>query len=698
MQEIENLWLRIRFSRWFLQLPQELQEPPGLYGLAAGAALLLLGILWLTTRTVQGWFSGSGVREERQQLRREIRRCRKSGDWRGVGERLQALGKDRQAVEAYRRGGAHAEAVALLLEKGNRVQAKQVALEGKVWLVYGEMAEEDGEPGEAASAFEHAGRPFAAARCFEKAGLLEEAARAYQEAGMTSRAIEILCELSGPEAAESLDATLRKHWSGLPSLDPETATAVRHGAQLWLQEKEPRKAFDLVVDMEQWQLAVPIARDHLPPSEETAEVCRRAGALAVAADLYGKLGDPRNEALAQAERFEQQENAPEAARWYETAEEWAAAAEQWAVAGESSKAAELYAKAGDFQQAAQLYQQTGRPEEQQEMLRHLNQLESQLGSQLLDAPDGEATRIDPVATAGPPTRTNPPPEPAPSVAPTPPPAPETQDRYRLLEEIGRGGMGVVYQAEDRLLERPVAYKVLPRSLLSNAEAVESLLAEARAAARLSHANIVQVYDAGYRDDGFFIVMELIRGQTFAELLSSKRFSLRGALQVGRQICSALDHAHRRRIVHRDLKPSNLLWTDERRVKLTDFGLARAIDETTEQILTRPAGTPLYMAPEQIRGEPVDPRTDLYSLGCVLFEILCGESPFEGRAILQRLEKPPTDPRTLRPDLPEPLVALLLACLARDPASRPPSAAAVAKALVEVGRMVDSSHHDRSQAE
>jgi serine/threonine protein kinase len=218
-----------------------------------------------------------------------------------------------------------------------------------------------------------------------------------------------------------------------------------------------------------------------------------------------------------------------------------------------------------------------------------------------------------------------------------------------------------------------------------ARTADELLAEARAIARLSHPNIVQVYDAGRLGERFFLAMEWVEGENLAQILSKRKLSLRGVIHAGRQICAALDHAHRRHIVHRDLKPSNLLWTPENRIKLTDFGLARALEESLNQVLTRPAGTPYYMAPEQIRGQAIDGRADLYALGCVLFEMLCNRLPFAGggSSVYHHLNTAPEDPARVREDVPPALARLILGCLAKDPQQRPASASTVGKALAEL---------------
>ncbi|HVM12491.1 MAG TPA: protein kinase, partial [Actinomycetota bacterium] len=202
------------------------------------------------------------------------------------------------------------------------------------------------------------------------------------------------------------------------------------------------------------------------------------------------------------------------------------------------------------------------------------------------------------------------------------------DRYELGPVVGRGGMATVYRARDRVLHREVAVKVLQPQLARDQEFIERFRREARAAAGLSHPNIVGVHDHGSDGSDHFIVMEFVEGRTLAEVLDEE-----GALETGRAIAiatdvaAALSAAHERGLVHRDVKPANILLTDRGRVMVTDFGIARA---ATSQGLTMTGtvlGTASYLSPEQARGEPVDERSDVYSLGCVLYEMLTGEPPF-----------------------------------------------------------------------
>ena len=260
----------------------------------------------------------------------------------------------------------------------------------------------------------------------------------------------------------------------------------------------------------------------------------------------------------------------------------------------------------------------------------------------------------------------------------------SENRYTLKGPLGRGGMGVVYDAVDETLKREVAYKALPDDLRDHPKAAKNLMEEARSAAKLSHTNIVQVFDAGKDERGYFIVMEKIEGETFDKIIRSRRISVQGVVNIGRQICAALAHAHSRHIVHRDLKPSNLFWTNDKMVKLMDFGLARAYDEEVGKVQTRTAGTPYYMAPEQIRGDAISPQTDVYALGCVLYELLCNRPPFtEGELSYHHVHTTPEDPRNYREEVSEELAAIVLKCLNKAPEDRYESADAVSQALAKL---------------
>jgi serine/threonine-protein kinase len=203
-------------------------------------------------------------------------------------------------------------------------------------------------------------------------------------------------------------------------------------------------------------------------------------------------------------------------------------------------------------------------------------------------------------------------------------------RYHVMERVAAGGMGEVYRAHDAVLAREVAVKVLHRSLSGDAGFVERFRREARAAATLNHPHIVAVYDWGAVDGVYYMVMEYVRGRSVREILNAVgALPPRVAADNVQQTLQALEHAHAKGIVHRDLKPENMLVTTDGVVKLTDLGLARAFADARSTRAGQVSGTVQYLSPEQIRGEPADPRSDLYALGIVLFELLTGQLPFSG---------------------------------------------------------------------
>jgi beta-lactam-binding protein with PASTA domain len=254
-------------------------------------------------------------------------------------------------------------------------------------------------------------------------------------------------------------------------------------------------------------------------------------------------------------------------------------------------------------------------------------------------------------------------------------------RYELHRRLGRGGMAEVYLARDQLLDRPVAVKVLFPALATDAGFVERFRREAQAAANLQHPNIVSVFDWGEANGTYFIVMEYVEGHTLAEMLRDEgRLHPDRAAEITADIAAALGFAHRNRVVHRDVKPGNVLITRDGGVKVADFGIARALSDSSDQNLTKTGsvmGTATYFSPEQARGAPVDPRSDIYSLGCVLYEMSTGHPPFAGDSAVaiayKHVQENPVPPRRIDASLPETLEAITLKCLAKNPANRYPSA-------------------------
>jgi serine/threonine protein kinase len=277
-----------------------------------------------------------------------------------------------------------------------------------------------------------------------------------------------------------------------------------------------------------------------------------------------------------------------------------------------------------------------------------------------------------------------------------PAAPEFTSRtfgdYDLLEELGRGGMGVVYKARQRSLQRPVALKMILRGEFAAPEDLVRFQAEARAAARLDHPNIVAVYDAGQCDGQAYFTMRQVEGQTLADLLSAGPMKARDAAKCLAVISRAVHYAHENGILHRDLKPSNVLIDRDGVPHVTDFGLAKWVAGTADAPRVGPTlsggivGTPAYMAPEQIshqRGKP-SPASDVYSLGVILYEMLTGRPPFQAPTpvdtLLLVLDQDPVRPRLLNPKVDPDLEVICLKCLQKEPALRYGSAADLAADL------------------
>jgi eukaryotic-like serine/threonine-protein kinase len=253
------------------------------------------------------------------------------------------------------------------------------------------------------------------------------------------------------------------------------------------------------------------------------------------------------------------------------------------------------------------------------------------------------------------------------------------DRYEVGRLLGAGGMAEVYEGRDRLLARRVAIKVLQAQFVRDPSFLIRFKREAQAAASLSHPNIVGVYDTGTEDGTHFIVMEFVDGRTLKEVIRAEGpLYPERAAEICADVCSALIAAHARGLIHRDIKPGNVMLTPEGKVKVMDFGIARA---TTSETITQTAavvGTAQYISPEQAQGQTVDYRSDLYSVGCCLYEMLTGTVPFTGAtpvAIAYRhVREDPTPPRMLNPDVPAPLEAITLKAMAKLPDNRYQTAA------------------------
>ena len=253
------------------------------------------------------------------------------------------------------------------------------------------------------------------------------------------------------------------------------------------------------------------------------------------------------------------------------------------------------------------------------------------------------------------------------------------NRYEIIEKVGNGGMATVYRAEDKVLKRNVAVKVLKDEFTTDEEFIKRFEIEAQSAARLTHPNIVSIYDVGSEDNLYYIVMELIRGKTLKEIIVEERGPLpwKWSVNVAIQIASALEMAHKNNIIHRDIKPHNIIITEDGIAKVTDFGIAKAVSNSTITAFGTTIGSVHYFSPEHARGGFTDAKSDLYSLGVVMYEMVTGRVPFDAdtpvSVALKHMQEEPEEPIELNPNLPSAINRIIMKALKKDTTLRYQSA-------------------------
>ncbi len=650
----------------------------------------------------------AAVREKMGQQSRAAGLYEKAGDLAAAASCYERAGDLRKAADLVTRL-EHLEQAAVLLERAGEIRGAAELLE-KVVRRQRERGGLDLNPERREAVEEMARR---AAALYGKAGALEPAARILKEAGAEREAAG--CFVQAGKLREALDL-YKKH--RLFAKARQVAEAM--GAT---EEVEQIRGEELLEEGRMAEAAVALAAGKafgragevyagLQEYEKAGELFTLAGDLDQAAEMFSNGGDAAKAAAA----LERARRYNEAARFYRQAGEIAKAVAAHKSAGEPFEAGMLLKEQGDLQAAVAALQQV--PAASDRFLEaaavlgeifvetEMYGLAKEKLQQVVAAAPSTTVRLDatyllalayeksgeaPAAlslyervmassldyrdvqariAALKESRTAVPGLTRPVTGRTTGDA----ERYRIARELGRGGMGIVYLAEDTLLKRPVAYKVLPAAIHGDAKAVEEFLREARIAASLLHPNIVTLYDAGSARQGLYLVMEYVEGKTLMGLLGQRpRFKLPEVLLVARQVGAGLEHAHARGVVHGDITPSNIMVSTSRAVKITDFGLAKTRERALATTTTI-RGTPPYMAPEQIHGKGMSARSDLYALACTLYHMATGAPPFtEGDVLYHHLHTPAPSPATRAPNLPEAFSRALLHCLEKDPAKRPEGA-------------------------
>ena len=262
------------------------------------------------------------------------------------------------------------------------------------------------------------------------------------------------------------------------------------------------------------------------------------------------------------------------------------------------------------------------------------------------------------------------------------------NRYEILERIGNGGMATVYKSRDHVLNRNVAVKVLKEEFTTDAEFVKRFNIEAQSAASLTHPNIVSIYDVGSEDDIHYIVMELVQGKTLKEIIMDEGvLPWKWTVNIAIQIASALEVAHRNNIVHRDIKPHNIIITEDGTAKVTDFGIAKAVSNSTITSFGSTIGSVHYFSPEQARGGYTDAKSDLYSLGVVMYEMLTGKVPFDADTpvsiALKHMQEKAIEPKVINPTIPDSINKIIIKAMEKEPNLRYISATEMLNDLKEV---------------
>jgi tetratricopeptide (TPR) repeat protein len=577
----------------------------------------------------------------------------------------------RRCGELYVKGGNPAKAAAVLREHGLEIEAAEYYCQAGDWetgldlflrhrqyeraiatclaqgeeerihLVQGERLLADGRERDAAREFETAGAWWRAAEMYERVEEYAKAAVMYAHHGDEERAAEMHAAANEPALAAAALERLGKPKEAARYY--QEAGALKDAARALQAAGDFFEAGRLLIEEQAADEAISLLQQVGPESERYLDATVMLGDLFLERQLYGPAK----------EKFER------ATALKPIAPDFIHPTYQLAV---------VHERQGDLEFALSLFEKVMAEQmTYRDVQERVASLRVQLSQTAPGLPGAGATQV---------------------VAPS-------TSRYRIIKELGRGGMGIVYLAEDTILRRPVAYKILPDAIRDDSKSLEYFLREARIAASLQYPNIVTIYDAGHSADEVYIAMEYVEGRSLQQLLEeTPSLPLPRGLGIFRQACLGLAHAHRNNIVHRDIKPANMMITPAGVVKLMDFGLAAVITEAMAKV-TSVRGTPFYMAPEQILGEEISALSDQYALGCTLYHTVAGRPPFvEGDILYHHIHTPPASAREWNPQIPVWLDAIILKTLMKEQTKRFPS---VAVLLQELDRCLAGARGSGSQS-
>jgi tetratricopeptide (TPR) repeat protein len=555
-----------------------------------------------------------------------------------AGQLYIGAGQYQKAATLFTSGGFDSEAADALMLAGEYDKAAEIYYDKKLYQKAAQAYEQGGESKKSYQIqgemhLEHGNR-LEAAQCFEKAGNLHQAAEVYERLGNSIKAGEMY--LQGGDYQRAAEIFMSAGEIPLAAQAYEQGKYFKEAGELYLKIQQPEKSLELYKQLGEHYAAAMVLYK-LGRQEDSITLLQKVDTSSAdyyqASLLLGKIFVERGMLDAAKQRYQKifsaEHPGPEALEYLY----------QLALA---------YEKSREYEEALAIYEKIlaedfsfGDVKARTDGLRRaLTEVKKALG-------EAKTVTAKPAVAVG-----------------------DAKGRYKILKKVGQGGMGVVYQAEDKVLHRIVAYKVLPPAVRESPKILENFLQEARVAAALTHANIVTVYDTGKNDTDLFITMEFVDGVTLKEYLEQRSpIPVPELVQIAKQICLGLDYAHNRNVIHRDIKPANIMLTKDYTVKIMDFGLAKLVDDSMAD-KTTVKGTPMYMAPEQILGKGVDHQSDIYSLGCTLYRMATGQAPFtDGDLYYHHLHTPPPSPKKFNPHIPDVLEQLILKCIEKDKANR-----------------------------